>query len=102
MSDVKGDWCGTALLDDPRDVDLGCRYECVALSEAKDFSLEEYDSWTYYIPKRREDCEWDLCYILLIEWRGNIAYRIGIGKVFKDAFANSFSPGRSWKEFILG
>jgi Heterokaryon incompatibility protein (HET) len=102
LTDVKGDWCGTVVLDDPRDHDVGLVYECIAISEAKDFSLEEYDSWTYYIPKGREESDWDLYYVLIVETRDDICYRIGIGKVFKSGFDNTFPPGKLWKEFQLG
>ena len=107
ISDHKGDWCGTIVLDPGRlryHKD-GNKYEFLAISDAKDFSAEEYDGWTYYIPKERVQSEWDLYYVLLIEMDESdgkkVARRLGLGKVFKEAFENSCEPGKMWKEFIL-
>ena len=105
ITDHKGDWCGTIVLDPGalRYHSAGVNYEFVAISEAKDFSPEEYDGWAYYIPKEREQSEWDLYYVLLIEVdKLRISRRLGLGKVFKEAFENSYEPGKMWKEFILG
>jgi len=30
-----------------------------------------------------------------------VSRRVGVGKVFKDAFHQSFRPGMDWREFIL-
>jgi len=106
ISDCKGDWCGTIVLDhgwlsrrqDPRKA-----YEFIALSDARGFDEKEgYDDWTFYIPVSREQSEWDLYFVMLIEREGNVSHRVGLGKVFKQAFFNSFSPGQKWREFILG
>lgn len=41
--------------------------------------------------------------ILVERDKNDIAYRVGLGKFFKDAFHNSCSPrGKQLKEFILG
>lgn len=107
--DQKGDWCGTVVLDKkPRNLDLGTPFELVALSEAKEFSDEECEDWNYYIQTEREQSEWDLYYVLLIERnKEDIALRLGLGKVFKEAFPNSVTGrsgelGMSWREFVLG
>lgn len=105
--DYKGDWCGSIVLNRTwcRNVAPDVPYECIAISDAKDFASEECEHWTYYIPKEREDTDWDLFYVLLVQDEGtssNIKNRIGLGKVFKEAFANSCAPGRGWREFILG
>ncbi|MCJ1400345.1 hypothetical protein MMC11_003550 [Xylographa trunciseda] len=105
ISDDKDDWCGTIVLDPGRlkYYKKEVKYEFLAISEAKDFSLEEYDSWTYYVPKERDQSEWDLYYVFLIEVDElKVARRLGLGKVFKEAFENSCEPGKQWKEFILG
>lgn len=50
---------------------------------------------------------WDLYYVglLLMEKKKGINYRLGLGKVFKEAFKNSCyelqNGGRQWKEFVL-
>jgi hypothetical protein len=104
--DYKDDWCGTILLDRNfyfRNDDGEKPFEFIAISDAKQFDMSEYDGWAYYIPKERPESVWDLYYVLLIEYRNEIAYRVGLGKVFKDAFLNSCKKdGKQWKEFILG
>lgn len=124
LFDMEGDWCGTVLLDQTwvangEQVLTGehenlwlhkmtpaksvrITYEFIAISEARDFSTEEHDSWTYYVPSDRIDSQWDLYYVLLIVTDANgIAERRGLGKVFKDAFKRSVQPGYSWKEFMM-
>lgn len=106
IADYTGDWCGTIVLDqvwaDKHVKDTGVEREFIAISEAKNFTKEEKNNmWTYYIPKKEEHSEWDLYFVLLIEYQRGIARRVGLGKVFKDAFNNSCPPGRTWKEFIM-
>jgi hypothetical protein len=62
---------------------------------------EECDVWTYYVPKERENSEWDLYYVLLVEQKDMIWYRVALGKVFKAAFNNAVM-GKRWREIILG
>jgi hypothetical protein len=104
IADYTGDWCGTIVLDQEWGAKQapGSKHEFVAISEAKNFTSEENDIWTYYIPKEKEQSEWDLYYVLLVKHKGHIAYRVGLGKVFKEAFSNSCLPGTEWEEFILG
>ena len=107
IEDYKDDWCGTILLDfywvSKRQPDLEDPMEFIAISEAKQFDHAEYDDWANYIPVERSESTWDLYYVLLIEYRSDIAYRVGLGKVYKEAFENSCRPeGKKWKEFILG
>jgi len=104
ICDRKDDWCGTIKLDvswhgiDPP----GQQHEFIAISYAKDFSHDEVASWNYYIPKEREQSEWDMYYVLLIEYDGQVARRVGLGKVFKAAFSNSCAGPKQWKEILLG
>lgn len=103
--DNNGDWCGTIVLDDSWLTKIGKPLEFIAISEARDFSLEEYDSWTYYLPKEREQSEWDVYFALLVE-RGEGKWffrRVGLAKIFKSAFhGSSVEPGYSWKHIMLG
>jgi len=124
--DCNSDICGTIVLpngfadDVERDQQEGSKmlsYEFIALSDAKLFrETDEMKEWTYYIPKERADSFWDLVYVLLIENddipievsrrddgddNPKVSRRVGLGKVFKDAFHQSLSPGMEWKEFIL-
>ncbi|KAK8241619.1 heterokaryon incompatibility protein-domain-containing protein [Phyllosticta capitalensis] len=102
--DKKGDWCGTIVLEESWMRKIGQPLEFIALSEARDFSLQEYDSWTYYVPRRREQSEWDTYFALLVKKTETGAYeRVGLAKIFKHAFhVNSFSPGLVWKQVVLG
>ncbi len=107
IEDYKADWCGTIMLDSvwvvKKDFELDDPMEFIAISDAKQFDPEEYDDWANYIPMERGESTWDLYYVLLVEYRSDIAYRVGLGKVYKEAFENSCkSEGKRWKEFILG
>ncbi|KAI9685988.1 MAG: hypothetical protein M1822_003971 [Bathelium mastoideum] len=100
IGDSNGDWCGSIVLDEKWVKSTSsARQEFIAISEAKKFAREECDIWTYYIPKEREqsESEWDLYYVLLIERKEEKWERIGLGKVFKEAFRKS-----TWKEIMLG
>ncbi|KAI8930942.1 hypothetical protein NX059_011957 [Plenodomus lindquistii] len=99
IADDNGDWCGSIVLD--RAWVKGCkdaRQEFVAISEAKAFSELECDSWTYYIPKERDESEWDVFHVLLIERKEEKWERVGLGKVFKEAFLRT----TEWREIMLG
>ncbi|KAK8188919.1 heterokaryon incompatibility protein-domain-containing protein [Phyllosticta capitalensis] len=102
--DNKGDWCGTIVLEESWMSKIGQPLEFLAISEARDFSLEEFDSWTYYIPQRREQSEWEVFFALLVRKTETGAYeRVGLAKIFQHAFyVNSFGPGLVWKQVVLG
>jgi len=72
--------------------------EFVAISEAKKFTQDECEAWTYYIPKERDQSEWDLFYVMLIERKDKQWERVGLGKVFKKAFMRN----ATWREIMLG
>jgi len=109
ISDAVGDWCGSILLSsswvasqekDGHAVD-GSRRDFLAISDAKAFTKEECDVWTYYVPKERESSEWELYYVLLVEMKERIWYRVAVGKVFKQAFENAVGRKR-WREIVMG
>lgn len=100
IRDSSGDWCGVIKL--PRSYAETCLDRSlffVALSEAKSFTMEECPVWNYYITKEREDSEWDLYFVLLLERNNERALweRVALGKVFKAAFRGSV-----WDEIKLG
>jgi hypothetical protein len=101
IADDSGDWCGSIVLDsswyNKQNQRSGPRQEFIAISDAMRFSNEECATWTYYIPRERDESEWDLYYVFLIEYDVDSWKRIGLGKVFKEAFA-----GAEWKEIVLG
>jgi Heterokaryon incompatibility protein (HET) len=100
IGDPIGDWCGSIILDSTwLRSKTTAKQEFIALSEAKKFTQDECETWTYYIPKEREqsESEWDLYYVLLVERKDEMWERVGVGKVFKEAFRGSV-----WKEIMLG
>lgn len=111
--DCNSDICGTIMLPnefaekverEQADTSKTPTFEFIALSDAKLFrDTDEMKEWTYYIPKERADSFWDLAYVLLIEDDiiADVSRRVGLGKVFKDAFHQSLLQGMQWKEFIL-
>ncbi|KAI5799809.1 heterokaryon incompatibility protein-domain-containing protein [Geopyxis carbonaria] len=52
-----------------------------------------------YNEKVYEKAEYCLIDVMLIEWRGTIAYRLGLGKIHEDAWVNS-QP--EWRRIFLG
>ncbi|ROV95875.1 hypothetical protein VSDG_05193 [Cytospora chrysosperma] len=105
IGDIKGDWCGTIVLEEKWFNQVGGIFEFVAISEARDFSMEELDTWNYYIPEDREISEWYVFYALMIVWNEThtIAERVGLAKIYQKAFhTGSFQPGKAWREIVLG
>ncbi|KAK8052960.1 hypothetical protein PG996_012261 [Apiospora saccharicola] len=98
--DENDDWCGSVVLDElwtpPHD---GTGFPFIALSDAKAFTAKECPTWNYYIPKERHESEWDLYYVLLLQYNDErgLWERRGLGKAFKAAFRN-----KEWAEIKLG
>ncbi|KAH7176868.1 heterokaryon incompatibility protein-domain-containing protein [Dactylonectria macrodidyma] len=106
ITDRRGDKCGSVVVDTEwlRKKESECQtmFEFIAISDAKEFTIKEFPDWTYYIPKERIESEWDLYFVLLVEFyqEEGIYRRVGLGKVFKAAFTHS--KKEEWKEIILG
>lgn len=99
--DQHGDKCGSIILGSKwLKKQTTSKFEFIAISEAKTFTPEEMPDWTYYIPKERRDSEWDVYFVLLIEYypEEGLWRRIALGKVFQAAFDRSME----WKEIVLG
>ena len=105
IADDVGDWCGSIVLDvawAAEHLSKKPKHEFIAISDARGFSHEECDVWTYYIPKERDQSEWDLYYVLLVDNRNSmVKQRVALGKVFRAAFENT-TPCQAWKEIVLG
>ncbi|KAF9881062.1 hypothetical protein CkaCkLH20_01212 [Colletotrichum karsti] len=102
--DSNGDWCGTIVLKESFFSSVGDILEFAAISDARDFSMEELDTWNYYVPEDREVSEWQLYYALFIVWNREhtVAERVGLAKIYKRAYdVASFDPGKAWREIIL-
>ncbi|KAM5356859.1 hypothetical protein ACJ41O_003505 [Fusarium nematophilum] len=100
IADDAGDWCGSiAIADDWIRERQSRRFHFIAISEAKKFTTAECPIWTYYIPKEREESQWDLYYVLLVELDDErcLWERIALGKVFWAAFERA-----EWAEIKLG
>lgn len=98
--DIDRDWFGSIKLpNDWMGEQQGGMFTFIAISDAKAFTEDECPVWTYYIPKERDESEWDLYFVLLLERnkeRG-VWERVGLGKVFQPAFRQG-----TWDEIKLG
>ncbi|GKT40818.1 uncharacterized protein ColSpa_00999 [Colletotrichum spaethianum] len=66
-------------------------------ADARDFSMEELDTWNYYVPEDREGFEWHLYYAFLIVSDNDhtVAERAGLAKIHRRAFdLASLGPGK--------
>jgi hypothetical protein len=52
--------------------------------------------------KMHKASDWNLFNVIVLEWRDGIAYRLGIGWIFKESLAKSFEPGQRTKTIVLG
>ncbi|KUI72062.1 hypothetical protein VM1G_11837 [Cytospora mali] len=100
IADDYGDWCGSVTV--PKTWikhHQNRRLDFIAISEAKSFTREECPVWTFYVPKEREESQWDLFYVLLLERDEEHCWweRVALGKVFKAAFETAV-----WDEIQLG
>ena len=98
--DKAGDWCGSIIL--PRGwitARQGIPLFFIAISDARTLTAEECPVWNYYIPKEKDESEWDLYYVMLLERNRERALweRVGLGKVFQAAFGEAV-----WDEIKLG
>lgn len=102
IADENGDWCGHIVLNEDwiDETRGGRKWHFIAISDARSFAREECRTWSHYIPKDREDVEWDLFFVLLIDWNPEklVWERVGLGKVFQAAFDVS----GEWHEIVLG
>ncbi|KAM0417460.1 hypothetical protein ACHAPT_012522 [Fusarium lateritium] len=107
LTDKLGDWCGTVILDKEWFNSVGGLFEFAAISDAKEFSFEELDTWNYYIPEERQQAEWYCFYALMLKWKQDsngetVAERVGLAKIYQSSFfSRSFKPC-SWKTVVLG
>lgn len=106
ITDSSGDWCGSIILGKSWMNSVGAVFEFAAISDAKEFTLEELDTWTYYIPEERQQAEWYCFYALMLKWAvdGNgspVAERVGLAKIFQSSFfGRSYKPC-AWKRIVM-
>ncbi|KAI5926683.1 heterokaryon incompatibility protein-domain-containing protein [Camillea tinctor] len=90
--DRTGDWCGSIVLSRDWIADKeGEPQIFIAISDAKNFTADECPVWNYYIPKEKDESEWDLYHVLLLERHQDrrVFERVGLGKVFQAAFGEA-------------
>lgn len=100
IADDYGDWCGCVMVARSWiEKWQNQRLDFIAISEAREFTKEECPVWTYYIPKEREESQWDLFYVLLLERDEErcVWERVALGKVFQAPFEDAI-----WTEVKLG
>jgi len=106
LADSHGDWCGTVTLDKSWYNRVGGIFEFVAISEAKDFSMDELDTWSYYVSEERHQAEWYCFYALMLECKetdnGLVTERVGLAKIFQSSFFCRSLRECSWKTIVLG
>jgi len=106
ITDSSGDWCGSIILNESWKNSVGGVFEFAAISDAKEFTLEELDTWTYYIPEERQQAEWYCFYALMLKWGVDgddnpVAERVGLAKIFQSSFfGRSFKPC-AWKRIVM-
>ncbi|KAL8949688.1 MAG: hypothetical protein Q9222_004229 [Ikaeria aurantiellina] len=121
--DRRANECGYVSLD------RGCegaldplnQYELIALSDARSLDVSGQCDWkavendlaqavtmteSFAIvdqgPPGEDAGSWDLFNVMLIEWRGHVAERLGIGKIVRKAMRYALDPGPAWKPVLLG
>ena len=99
--DRAGDWCGAVVLPlkwiaAGRE---GAPLMFIALSDAKSLTADECPVWNYYIPKEKDESEWDLYFVMIVNRNRERALweRVAVGKVFQAAFGDAV-----WDEIKLG
>lgn len=108
ITDSSGDWCGSVILDKVWMNSVGAIFEFAAISDAKEFTLEELDTWTYYIPEERQQAEWYCFNAIMLQWqvgrdgkRLPVAERVGLAKIFQSSFFGRSFKQCEWKRIVL-
>ncbi|KAK7634303.1 heterokaryon incompatibility protein-domain-containing protein [Phyllosticta citricarpa] len=113
IADAAGDWCGSIILseewvlqkmhdNDNKNNGGDLVFQFLALSRAKRFTKDECGTWSFYVPFDQQQSEWDLNYVMLVEVKSSVHYRVGVGKVFRHAFRNGVKGKARWEEIVLG
>jgi Heterokaryon incompatibility protein (HET) len=101
LSDALDGWCGTILLDSNFLMQEDGIYNFLVLSLAPDFTTQELHDWDQArIGAKAGVTERPVYNVLMIEWKGSIAYRLGLGRILAECVDRAFD--RSWKEILMG
>ena len=115
------DFAGIVLLDAAwsENVSKSMPQEFIAISDARDFDESEYGYWNLYIEEDQSAVPWQMYNVLMIVRNDlnarkgdNIAFRRGLGKIYKKAFEHACLESANengdvpkhpiWKEIVLG
>jgi hypothetical protein len=104
LQDNNGSWAGTAELAEAEDVTYGPRCMLMAVSKGGSRRLYQHDISLDMLPEMRrmelrEVEQYDFVDVLLIEWRGDIAYRKGVGRVCNEVWERQ---PRGYHDVTLG
>lgn len=90
--------CGTVWLNTAWHYDPSKSYEFLILSDA----LRRFVVKNEFLPIESES-EWGAYHVMMIHWQenGDIAERMAMGKVYREAIDNAVEPGMQWKEIWL-
>ncbi|KAL8708577.1 MAG: hypothetical protein Q9220_006512 [cf. Caloplaca sp. 1 TL-2023] len=121
--DRRASECGYLNLDQGGDglLDTSISYEMIALSDTRSSDVNGHFDWktvennvaqvTSTIepsavvdqgPPVEDPENWDLFNVMLLNWRGHVAERLGIGKISRKAMSCALDPGPVWKPILLG
>lgn len=90
--------CGTIWLSTMWHYGLDKPYEFFILSDARRTSVVNNE----FLPIQSES-QWDAYHVMMINWLGNgdIAERVAMGAVYREAIDKAVEPGTEWKEIWL-
>jgi hypothetical protein len=90
--------CGTIWLNTAWHYSPDKAYEFLILSDATRKSVVKNE----FLPIESES-EWDAYHVMMIDWQGNgdVAERVAIGTVYREAINKAVEPGTEWKEIWL-
>ena len=73
-------------------------YEFFILSDARRTSVVNNE----FLPIQSES-QWDAYHVMMINWLGNgdIAERVAMGALYREAIDKAVEPGTEWKEIWL-
>ena len=108
LRDNREELCGSILIhEDWMNSRIDELVEVIVLSGARDWDRRDQAFFKAgnLIRYRRttRTYKWPLWNVMLIRWDDrNVANRVAVGKVYKEAMEHAFTPGTEWKEITLG
>jgi len=99
LSDLKGAWCGSVLLEESWRSFVGTIVELVILSGSHCFTPDELHAWQDHLPQ--PDTPMSVYNVLLIERHDFTVSRVSIGRVLQSSLELSHPPGPVWREYLL-